>query len=156
MDASSALAGTAESERIGSSQGGAVDTSCVPAGRAHSDPTAASTPTDLGNGEDTPAVLSGRATHELSNWRRLPATVRGRTRGQSQRMGAEPGQSKMNPEVGDALLAAAYECTNSRSLKGKDILEYGGRTGHDGWRTCGNERRVERVLLHVFVSVCST
>ena len=32
-------------------------------------------------------------------------------------MGGEPGQSRMNPEVGDALLAAAYEWTKSGSLK---------------------------------------
>ena len=94
-----------------------MDASSVSAGRTDRDPSAASTPTDQGDGEDTPAVLSGRAAHELSNWARPPATVRGRTRGQIQRMGGEPGQYRMDPEVRDALLAAAYEWTKSRSLK---------------------------------------
>ena len=141
MDASSAPAGRSESETNGSSQGGAVGASSAPAGRAKngtrgssqegavdapsgparradSDPSAASTPdTDQGDGEDTRALLSRRAAHEHSNWGQLPATVRGRTRGQSQRMGGEPGQYKMNPEVGDVLLAAAYEWMKSGSRK---------------------------------------
>ena len=93
-----------------------MDASSVSAGRTDSDPSAASTPTDQGDGEDTPAVLSGRAAHELNNWGRLPTTVPGRARGQSQRMGGEPGQYRKNPAVGDALLAAAYEWTKSGSL----------------------------------------
>jgi len=91
VDASSAPVGRVETaETIGSSQGGAVDASSVPAGRAESDPGEASaSDTDQGNGEDPPAVLSGRVAHE-SSWGRLPATVRGRTRGQSQHLEGEP------------------------------------------------------------------
>ena len=48
------------------SQGGAVAASSVPTGRAESDSGAsAASGTDQGNGEDPPAVLSGRAAHEL-------------------------------------------------------------------------------------------
>ena len=46
-------------------------------------------------------------------------TVRGPTRGQSQRLeGQQPAEQKpnMNPEVADALIAAAYEWTKSGSL----------------------------------------
>lgn len=118
VDASSAPVGRVETaETMGSSQGGAVDASSVPAGRAESDPgEAPASDTDQGNGEDPPAVLSGRAAHELSSWGWLPATVRGRTRAQSQRLEGEPagGQLRMRPEVADALLAAAYEWTMSR------------------------------------------
>ena len=66
MYASSAPAGRAENvETMGSSQG-RVDASSVPEGRAESDPgTSAASGIDQGNGEDPPAVLSGRATHEL-------------------------------------------------------------------------------------------
>ena len=104
---------------MGSSKGGAVDASSVPAGRAESDPdVAAASDTDQGNGEDSPAVLSGRAAHDLSSWGRLPATVRGQTRGQSQRLEAKPAeeQYRLNPEVADALLAAAYEWMKSGSM----------------------------------------
>ena len=68
VDASSAPAGRAETvETIGSSQGG-VDASSVPTGRAETDSGAsAASSTDQGNGEDPPAVLSGRAAHELSS-----------------------------------------------------------------------------------------
>ena len=118
VDASSAPVGRVETaETMGSSQGGAVDASSVPAGRAESDPgEAPASDTDQGNGEDPPAVLSGRAAHKLSSWGWLPATVRGRTRAQSQRLEGEPagGQLRMRPEVADALLAAAYEWTMSR------------------------------------------
>ena len=118
VNASSAPVGRVETaETMGSSQGGAVDASSVPAGRAESDPgEAPASDTDQGNGEDPPAVLSGRAAHELSSWGWLPATVRGRTRAQSQRLEGEPagGQLRMRPEVADALLAAAYEWTMSR------------------------------------------
>ena len=118
VDASSAPVGRVETaETMGSSQGGAVDASSVPAGRAESDPgEAPASDTNQGNGEDPPAVLSGRAAHELSSWGWLPATVRGRTRAQSQRLEGEPagGQLRMRPEVADALLAAAYEWTMSR------------------------------------------
>lgn len=56
----------------------------------------------------------GRSAHELSNhWGRLPKTVRGRTRGQSQRvagdLAAERGFAQI-PEVEEALLTSAcYE-----------------------------------------------
>ena len=69
VDASSGPAERGESEKIGSSHGRAVDASSVPAGRAESDPgEAPASDTDQGNGEDPPAVLSGRAAHELSSW----------------------------------------------------------------------------------------
>ena len=48
------------------------------------------------------------------------------------------GQYRMNLEVVDALLAAAYEWTKSGSQE-EYILEHGGRTGYVGWRTCGNK-----------------
>ena len=119
VDAPSVPEERADTEMIGSYQGGAVDAPSVPAGRADSDPSASSTTIDQGDGEDTPEVLSGKATHKLSNWGRLPATVRGRTWDQSQRMGCEPGQWRMYSEVGDALLAAAYEWTKPRSFNKK-------------------------------------
>ena len=70
---------------IGSSGGGAVDIFSALAGKAASDTGAASTPdTDQGYGELPPEVLSGRASHALSDyWGRLP-TVWGRRRGESQ------------------------------------------------------------------------
>ena len=88
VDASSVPAGRAETvETMNSSQGGAVDASSVPAGRAESGSDAsAASGTDQGNGEGPPAVLSGRAAHELSSWGRPPPTVMGGTRGQSQRL----------------------------------------------------------------------
>ena len=63
VDASSVPTGRDETvETKGSSQGGVVDASSVPAGRAESDSGAsAASGTDQGNGEDPPAVLSGRA-----------------------------------------------------------------------------------------------
>ena len=52
-----------------------MDASLVPAGRVESDLGAsAASGTDQGNGGDPPAVLSGRAAHDLSSWRRLPPT----------------------------------------------------------------------------------
>ena len=69
VDASSVPAGKNETvETMDSSQGGAVDAFSVPAGRAKSglDASAASD-TDQGNDEGPPAVLSGRAAHELSS-----------------------------------------------------------------------------------------
>ena len=67
VDASSVPAGRAETvETMDSSQGGAVDASSVPAGRAESGSDASATSgTDQGNGEGPLAVLSGRAAHEL-------------------------------------------------------------------------------------------
>ena len=93
-----------------------MNASPVPAGRAESDLREASTPgTDQGIDEVPPAVLSGRAAHELSSWGQLPATIKGRTRGQSQRPEREPAeeQYRLNPEVADALPAAAHEWTKS-------------------------------------------
>ena len=77
--------------------------------------TSAASGTDQGNGDDPPAVLSGREAHELSSWGRVPATGRGRTRGQSQHLEGEPVQLQVGvqPEVADALLAAAYEWKKS-------------------------------------------
>ena len=116
VDASSGPAERGESEKIGSSHGRAVDASSVPAGRVESDFSAAPTSgTDQGNGEVPPAILS-RAAHELSDWGLPPATARGQTRGQSQRLEgeqrAEP-QRSMNPEVADALFAAAKQLAKS-------------------------------------------
>ena len=117
VDACSAPLERAETaETMGSSQGSAVDASSVPAGRAESDSGAsAASGTDQGNDEDPPAVLSGRAAYELSSWGRLPATVRNRIWGQSQRLEGEPAQRElsMQPEVADPLLAAAYEWAKS-------------------------------------------
>ena len=82
------IASDGTAETIGSSEGGTGDASSTQAG-------------------------SGRAAHELSaNWRRHLETVRGRTRGQSQRLeGKQPigHKLRMNPEVANGLLAAAYE-----------------------------------------------
>ena len=81
MNASSVPAGGAESETSGSSQRGAVDASSVPVATAESDLKAASTNgTDQGNGEDSPAIMSGRAAHERSDWGWPLVTVHGRTR----------------------------------------------------------------------------
>ena len=73
VDASSVPAGRAETvETMDSFQGGAVDASSVPAGRAESGSDAsAASGTDRGNGKGPPAVLSGRAAHELRSWERL-------------------------------------------------------------------------------------
>ena len=93
-----------------------MDASSVPARRAESNSGAsAAFNTVQGDGEVLPAVLSGRAAHELSSWGQLPATIKGRTRGQSQRPEREPAeeQYRLNPEVADALPAAAHEWTKS-------------------------------------------
>eukprot|EP00904_Undaria_pinnatifida_P004473 jgi/Undpi1/14026/HiC_scaffold_9.g03677.m1 len=73
VDASSVPAGRAEKvETMGSSQGGAVDASSVQTrGAESSSDASAASGTDQGNGEDSPAALSGRAAHELSSWGRL-------------------------------------------------------------------------------------
>ena len=62
--------------------------------------------------------MSGGAAHEVSSWGRLPATVRGWTRGQSQRLEGEPAQRHLNmrAEAANVLLAAAYEWTKSWSM----------------------------------------
>lgn len=59
-----------------------------------------------------------RIVYELSRWGWLPATKRGRTRGLSQRLVVEPvgRQLRMNHEVADVLLVAAYEWTKSGSI----------------------------------------
>ena len=83
-----------------------MDASPVLAGRAESDPSAASAfETGQGNGDDPPAVLS------VSSWGRLPPTVRGRTRSQSQRLEGAPAvhQVRINYRTVDALRATAYE-----------------------------------------------
>ena len=89
-----------------------MDALSVPAGTPESDPGAASvSDTGQGNGEDPPAILSGRRAHELSSWGRLPPTVRSRARSQSQRLEGEPAvhQLKMDDEVTDARLGEEYE-----------------------------------------------
>lgn len=99
-------------ETIGSSRQGAVDVSSALARRTESDPGAASaSDADEGDGEDPPAVLLGKEAHELSNWGRLPATVRGRTRDERQCLEGEPAEYHVqidpeveDPEVEDAVL----------------------------------------------------
>ena len=116
VDASSVPAGRAETvETMDSSQGGAVDASSVPAGRAESGSDASATSgTDQGNGEGPPTVLSGRAAHELSRWGRLPPTVMGRTRGQSQRLQDESAQRQRVIE--NAMSAAVQKWTEFGSI----------------------------------------
>ena len=83
VDASSVPEGRAETvETRDSSQGGAVDASSVPEGRDESDSGASKASiADQLHGEDTPAVLPGRAA-QRGTWGRVPPTVMGRTRGQ--------------------------------------------------------------------------
>ena len=116
VDASSVPAGRAEAvETMDSSQGGAVDASSVPAGRAESGSDASSTSgTDQGNGEGPPAVLPGGAAHELSSWGRPPPTVMGRTRGQSQRLQDESSQRQRVIE--NAMSAAVQKWTEFGSI----------------------------------------
>ena len=95
-------------ETMDSSQGDAVDASSVPAGRAESGSDAsAASGTDQGNSEGPPAVLLGRASHELSSWGRLPPTVMSRTRGQSQRLQDESAQRQR--VIKDAMSAAVQK-----------------------------------------------
>ena len=124
LDASSVPAGRAETvETMDSSQGGAVDASSVPAGRAESGSDAsAASGIDQGDGEGLPAVLSGRAAHELSSWGRLPPTVMGRTRGQRQRLQDESAQRQRVIE--DAMSAAVQ--------KG---MEFGSILANTSWTT---------------------
>ena len=124
IDAFSVPAGRAETaETMDSSQGGEVDASSVPAGRAESGSDAsAASGTDQGNGEGLPAVLSGRAAHELSSWGRLPPTVMGRTRGQNQRLQDESVQRQRVIE--DAMSAAVQKWT-----------EFGGMLANTSWTT---------------------
>ena len=82
-------------------------------GRSGSDAAAASG-TDQGNGEGPPAILSGRAAHELSSWGRLPPTVIGRTRGQSQRLQDESAQRQRVIE--EAISAALQKWTEFGSI----------------------------------------
>ena len=109
-------AGRAETvETTDSSQGGTMDASSVPAGRAESGSGAsAASGTDQGNGEDPPAVLSGREAHELSSWGRLPPTVMGRTRGQSQRLQDESAQRQRVIE--DAMSVTVQKWTEFGSI----------------------------------------
>ena len=94
VDASSVPAGRAETvETMDSSQGGAVDASSVPAGRTDSDSRASAVSgTDQGNGDDPPAVLSEKAAHAFNSWRRLPPAVKGRIRSQRQHLEDESTQ----------------------------------------------------------------
>ena len=88
-------------------------------GRAESDSGAsAASGTDQGNGDDPPAVLSGRAAHELSSWGRLFPAVRGRTRDQRQHLEDKSIQRmlRIQREVEDALCAAVQEWTESESM----------------------------------------
>ena len=116
VDASSVPAERAETvETMNSSQEGAMDASSVPAGRAEScsDASAASG-TDQGNDKGPPAVLSGKAADELSSWGRLPPTVMGRTRGQSQRLRDEFSQRQRVIE--EAMSAAVQKWTEFGSI----------------------------------------
>ena len=118
VDASSVPTGRAETvETMDSSQGGAVDASLFQAGRAESDSGAsAASGIDQENGDDPPAVLSGRAA--LSRWGRLTPTVRGRARSQRQHLEDESVQRllKIQREVEDALYVAVQEWTESGSM----------------------------------------
>ena len=115
VDAYSVPTGRAETvETINSSQGGAVDASSVPAGRAESDSGASAASGDQGNGDGPPAVLSERAAHELSSWGQLPPTVRGRTRGQSQRLQDESAQRQR--AIQDAMSTAVQKWTEFGSI----------------------------------------
>ena len=120
VDASPVPAGRAETgETMGSSQGGAVEASSVPAGRAESDSGASeASGTDQGKGDDPPSVLLGRAAHELISWGRLPSTVRGRTRSQRQYLNDDSTQRmlRIQHEVEDALYAAVQEWTEFGSM----------------------------------------
>ena len=115
VDASSVPAGRAETvETLDLYQGGAVDASLVPAATAESDSgVSTASGTDQGNGHDPPAVLSGRAAHELSCWGRLLPTVRSRTRGQSQRLQDESIQRQRAIE--DAKSATVQQWTEFQS-----------------------------------------
>ena len=106
VDASSVPAERAETvETMDSSKGGAVDASSVPARRAESGSDASTASgTDQGNGEDPPAVRSGRAA----------PTVMGRTRGQSQRLQDESAQRQRVIE--NAMSAAVQKRTEYGSL----------------------------------------
>ena len=109
VGASSVPAGKAETvETMDSPQGGAVDASSVPAERAENGSGASAAPrTDQGNDERPPADLSGRAVHELSSGGRLPSTVLGRIRGQSQRLQDESAQRQH--VIDDAKSAAVQK-----------------------------------------------
>ena len=116
VDTSLVPAGRTETaETMDSSQGGAVDASSVPTGRAESGSEAsAASGTDQGNGEDPPAVLSGRAAHELSSWGRLSPTVMGRTRGQCQRL--QDDSARCQRVIEDAMSAVVQKWTEFGSI----------------------------------------
>ena len=135
VDASSVPAGRAETaERMDSSQGGAMDASSVPTERTESDPGASAACIDQENGDDLPAVLSGREAHELSSWGWLPPTVMGRTRGQSRCLQNESAQISACNRGRDVF--DFEEVDGVWEYIGGYILDDGGRIGHDGWRTC--------------------
>ena len=96
VDASSTPEGRAESETRGLSQGVAVDASWVPAESDGRELSAASTSgIDQEKGEDTPAVLLGRAAHELRDWGRPHVSA-------GPGPGSETTPGKVNPVVADA------------------------------------------------------
>ena len=70
VGAASAQAGRTETtEMMGSSQGDAMDARSTPGRESRKRPGRSSTSnTDQGTGEDSPAILSGRAANKLSNW----------------------------------------------------------------------------------------
>ena len=115
-----------------------MDASSVPAGREENDPGAsAASSTDQGNDDVPPVVLSGRAAHELGSWGRLPPTVRGRARGQSQRLQSESAQRQL--AIDDAISAVVYKWTGFGS-SGEYILNDGRYNGHGGWKTCRGKK----------------
>ena len=142
VDAS--LVWRAESETSGSPQWGAVDASSVPTEMPESDLSAGSTfGTDQGDGGGPPAVLPGRKAHELRDWGRPPATERGGTRGQRQRLKGLP-RGRGRTACGSVRVDMVWEYPEEY------ILDDRGRNGHDGWRTCGEQRGVERVHAEWF------
>ena len=91
-----------------------MDASFLLEERTESDPGAASASgNDQENGEDPPAILSGRRALVFSSWGWLPPTVvRGWTRGQSRRLEREPAVHKNEACSPEVLLAAAHKwCT---------------------------------------------
>ena len=114
MDPSSVPVERAETvETIDWFQGGAVDASPVPDGRAESDSDIpAASGTDQRNGKDPPVILSERAAHELSSWGRLPSPVMGRTRGQP----LQDETAQRQRVIEDAMSAAVQKWTECGSI----------------------------------------
>ena len=108
VDASSVPIGRAETaETIRSSQGGVVDASSVSEGRVESEPAQHQPPTPANGTARIPprSCWGGQYTSSAAGGD-PPPTFRGRTRGQSQRVDL---LCMMNDEIADARLAAAYE-----------------------------------------------